>query len=61
MDLYRINKIEELEEIGFFEYIDSGNLCFIEWGEIIEDIIGENYNKFKLIENDNLRIIEKIK
>ena len=61
MDLYRINKIEELEEIGFFEYLESGNLCFIEWGEIIEDIIGENYNKFKLIENDNLRIIEKIK
>jgi len=61
MDLYRINKIEELEEIGFFEYLESGNLCFIEWGDIIEDIIGENYNKFKLTESDNLRIIEKIK
>jgi len=61
MDLYRINKIEELEEIGFFEYLESGNLCFIEWGDIIEAIIGENYNKFKLTESDNLRIIEKIK
>jgi len=61
MDLYRINKIEELEEIGFFEYLESGNLCFIEWGDIIEDIIGENYNKFKLTESDTLRIIEKIK
>ena len=61
MDLYRINKIEELEEIGFFEYLESGNLCFIEWGDMIEDIIGENYNKFKLTESDNLRIIEKIK
>ena len=61
MDLYRINKIEELEGIGFFEYLESGNLCFIEWGDIIEDIIGENYNKFKLTESDNLRIIEKIK
>jgi len=40
MDLYRINKIEELEEIGFFEYLESGNLCFIEWGEIIENMIG---------------------
>ena len=61
MDLYRINKIEELEGIGFFEYLESGNLCFIEWGDIIEDIIGVNYNKFKLTESDNLRIIEKIK
>jgi len=61
MDLYRINKIEELEEIGFFEYLESGNLCFIEWGEIIENLIGEDYNKFKLINNGDLRILEKIK
>jgi len=61
MDLYRINKIEELEQIGFFEYLESGNLCFIEWGEIIENMIGEDYNKFNLIENGDLRILEKIK
>ena len=61
MDLYRINKIEELEEIGFFEYLQSGNLCFIEWGEIIEDMIGEDYNKFNLFEIGDLRILEKIK
>ena len=57
----RINKIEELEEIGFFEYLESGNLCFIEWGEIIENMIGEDYNKFNIIENGDLRILEKIK
>ena len=61
MDLYRINKIEELEQIGFFEYLESGNLCFIEWGEIIENMIGEDYNKFNIIENGDLRILEKIK
>ena len=61
MDLYRINRIEELEQIGFFEYLESGNLCFIEWGEIIENMIGEDYNKFNLIENGDLRILEKIK
>ena len=61
MDLYRINKIEELEEIGFFEYLESGKLCFIEWGEIVENFIGENFNKFNLVQSDNFRIIEKIK
>ena len=61
MDLYRINQIEELEGIGFFEYLESGNLCFIEWGEIIENMIGEDYNKFNIIENGDLRILEKIK
>ena len=61
MDLYRISRIEELEQIGFFEYLESGNLCFIEWGEIIENMIGEDYNKFNLIENGDLRILEKLK
>ena len=61
MDLYRINRLEELEGIGFFEYLESGNLCFIEWGEIVENIIGEDYNKFNLSVNNNLRILEKIK
>ena len=61
MDLYRINKIEQLEEIGFFEYLESGKLCFIEWGEIVENSIGENFNKFNLVQSDNFRIIEKIK
>ena len=61
MDLYRINQIEELEGIGFFEYLESGNLCFIEWGEIVENMIGEDYNKFNLSINNNFRILEKIK
>ncbi len=61
MDLYRIDKIEELDGIGFFEYLESGNLCLIEWGEKIENTIGDNYNKFKIIKKGTLRIIEKTK
>lgn len=61
MDLYRIDKIEELDGIGFFEYLESGNLCLIEWGEKIENIIGDNYDKFKIIKKGTLRIIEKTK
>lgn len=34
MDLYRINEPSELLDFGFEEYIDSGNICFIEWPEI---------------------------
>lgn len=30
-DLYRINKIEELYDLGFEEYFDDKNLVFIEW------------------------------
>ena len=61
MDLYRIDKIEELDGIGFFEYLESGNLCLIEWVEKIENTIGDNYDKFKIIKKGTLRIIEKTK
>ena len=61
MDLYRIDKIEELDGIGFFVYLESGNLCLIEWGEKIENTIGDNYDKFKIIKKGTLRIIEKTK
>lgn len=61
MDLYRIDKIEELDGIGFFEYLESGNLCLIEWGEKIENTIGDNYDKFKIIKKGTSRIIEKTK
>ena len=30
-DLYRLNKPEELDGIGFTEYLDSGHYCFVEW------------------------------
>ncbi|MBP8823976.1 MAG: tRNA (adenosine(37)-N6)-threonylcarbamoyltransferase complex ATPase subunit type 1 TsaE [Flavobacteriales bacterium] len=30
-DLYRLNQAEELEGIGFTEYLDSGRYCFVEW------------------------------
>lgn len=36
-DLYRLEKEEELDGIGFDEYIDSGHWCFIEWPDIAAD------------------------
>lgn len=38
-DLYRLNSAEEIEDIGFMEYIDSGDLCFIEWPEKIAEFL----------------------
>lgn len=35
-DLYRIRHAAELAEIGFTEYLDSGNPCLIEWPELVE-------------------------
>ena len=61
MDLYRIKKISEIEGIGLFEYLESGNLCIIEWGDMIEKLIDSKYDKFIMSKQNELRIIEKIK
>ena len=38
-DFYRIKRLEEAYDMGCEEYFDSGCLCFIEWPELIEDIL----------------------
>ncbi|MBC8172714.1 MAG: tRNA (adenosine(37)-N6)-threonylcarbamoyltransferase complex ATPase subunit type 1 TsaE [Chitinophagales bacterium] len=40
-DLYRINKVEELMEIGFEEYLESDASIFIEWPEIAAPILSQ--------------------
>lgn len=39
MDLYRLNNLDEAYDIGIEDYLFSGNFCFIEWPELIMDMI----------------------
>ena len=47
-DFYRIKKIEEAYDIGFENYFDSGNLCLIEWPEMIESLMPEKYIRVEI-------------
>ena len=38
-DFYRINKLEEVFDLGYEEYFDSGALCLIEWPERIGELL----------------------
>lgn len=38
-DFYRINKIEEVYDFGYEDYFYSGSLCFIEWPELVEELL----------------------
>ena len=61
-DLYRINKENELDSIGFYEYLDSGKLCFIEWPNIAIQNIYKDYVLIKIsITGDLEREIEILK
>ena len=41
-DFYRIKKLEEAYDMGYEDYLYSGELCFIEWPELIEELLPEN-------------------
>ena len=47
-DFYRITKIAEALDIGFYDYVDSGCLCIMEWPENIEDILPEETLRVKI-------------
>ena len=42
-DVYRIGSSDEMYDIGFDEYIDGDGVCIIEWANLIEDILPNEY------------------
>lgn len=42
-DFYRIKKLTEVLDIGYEEYLYSGNYCFLEWADKIEDLLPDQY------------------
>ena len=41
-DFYRIKKLEEVYDMGYEDYFYSGSLCFIEWPELIEELLPDD-------------------
>ena len=41
-DFYRIDRIEEVFDLGYEEYFYSGDLCLVEWPEKIEPLIPDD-------------------
>lgn len=60
-DFYRIEKISEAMDIGFEEYVYSGDYCLIEWPEKIAGILPEDIVKVVIEEKENgNRVIEAL-
>ena len=47
-DFYRIKKIEEVYDMGYEDYFYSGALCFIEWPELVEELLPEDAVKVEI-------------
>lgn len=57
-DFYRIKKLDEVYDMGYEDYFYSGALCFIEWPELIEELLPEEAVKVTIEENaDGSRIV----
>lgn len=47
-DVYRIGDPEEMEEVGFEDYIYGEGLCLIEWANLIEEILPPAYTQVRI-------------
>lgn len=57
-DFYRIKKLDEVYDIGYEEYFFSHSYCFIEWPEMITELLPEKYVYILIEESeDGSRII----
>lgn len=57
-DFYRVEKLQEALDIGVEEYFYSGDLCLIEWPDMIKELIPENHLEIsiKLVDNNSREI-----
>lgn len=61
-DFYRIKKLEEAYDLGYEDYIYSGNYCLIEWPEMIESLLPEGIVEVRIqvLENGSRQLEAKM-
>ena len=52
-DFYRIRKVEEVYDMGYEDYVFSGAVCFLEWPELIEELLPEDAVRVTLSEEED--------
>lgn len=52
-DFYRIKKLEEVYDMGYEDYFYSGAICFIEWPELIDDLLPNDTVKVSIEEQED--------
>ena len=60
-DFYRIKKLEEVYDMGYEDYFYSDALCFIEWPEMMEELLPDNAVRVNIKENaDGTRTVSTL-
>ncbi len=58
-DLYRLKKINEVYDIGYEEYFFSDHFCFVEWPELILELLPDSYVYLRIeVGDDDQRVLK---
>lgn len=57
-DLYRLKDQQEVMQLGFWDYIDSGSICIIEWPDLIADILDMPHAEIRIRTEGEIRHFE---
>lgn len=47
-DVYRIGDVEEMDEIGYEDYVYGQGVCLIEWADLIQEILPAHYTEIRI-------------
>ena len=54
-DFYRLKNLEEADRLGLDTYFSSGQICFLEWPDIVRSILPQEHHVIKIQEKNNKR------
>lgn len=58
-DFYRIKNLQEVLDIGYEDYVYSGHMCFMEWPELIDNLLPDDAVKVTIEEKtDGGRVVQ---
>ena len=60
-DFYRLKNTSELFDIGIEDYLNSGNYCFFEWPELVQELLDKNHVKIYIAMEGNNRYLRATK
>jgi tRNA threonylcarbamoyladenosine biosynthesis protein TsaE len=56
VDVYRLDRLQEVHDLGFEDFLDPGGVVFVEWGDAIESLLPDNHLRIDLhTEDDDTR------
>jgi len=58
VDVYRLDRLQEVHDLGFEDFLDPGGVVFVEWGDAVEALLPDSHLRVELTtEEDETRLI----